>query len=154
MKQYLFIISLLLLTNFAKAQRYDLGDHLSPSTSEFKLIGISSATGVSSYQYIRPITDNMFGRKVGDIIVGIKNGRIVTTVYNMIPIKGDFGIPQTIINLIQSNLPYPLALIGDAYGINIDNTSISISRSSNSLTFGKDRIMYFSSVKRSLLLNN
>lgn len=154
MKQYLFIICLLVLTNFTNAQRYDLGDAFSPSTSEFKLIGISSATGVSSYKYIRPISDYMFGRKIGDIIVGVKNGRIVTTVYNMIPVKGDIGVPQTIINLIQSNLPYPLSPIGEAYGINIDNTSISISRSSNSLTFGKDRIMYFSSVKRSLLLNN
>jgi hypothetical protein len=154
MRQYLSIICLLLLTNFVAAQRYDLGDAFSPSTSEFKLIGISSATGVSSYQYIRPISDYMFGRKIGDIIIGIKNGRIVTTVYDMIPIKGDIGLPQTIINLIQSNLPYPLALVGEAYGINIYNTSISISRSSNSLTFGKDRIMYFSSVKRCLLLNN
>jgi hypothetical protein len=153
MKQYLFIISLLLLTNFANAQRYDLGDHLSPSTSEFKLIGISSATGVSSYQYIRPITDNMFGRKVGDIIIGEKYGRVVTTVYNLIPLKGDVGVPQSIVNLVQSALPFPLALVGDVYGVNIDNESISLSRSKNAMTFYKDRIMYFSSVKKSLLIN-
>ena len=153
MKNYLLIITCLLLTNILFAQRYDLGDQLSPSTKQFKLIGISSATGVKSYKYISPITDNFFGRKIGDIIVGIKNGRIVTTIYNMVPLSGDVDVPQSIINLIQSNFPYPLALVGDAYAINIDNTSISISRSKNSLTFGKDRIMYFSSVKRSLLLN-
>ena len=152
MKHYLFIIALL-FTNFVNAQRYDLGDSFYPNSREFKLIGISSATGVKSYKYIRPITDYMFGRKIGDIIIGEKNGRVVTTVYNLIPIKGDVGVPQSIVNVIQSALPYPLALIDDAYGVNIDNETISLSRSKNAITFYKDRIMYFSSVKRSLLNN-
>ena len=152
MKHYLFIISLL-FTNFVNAQRYDLGDSFYPNSREFKLIGISSATGVKSYKYIRPITDYMFGRKIGDIIIGEKYGRVVTTVYNLIPLKGDVGVPQSIVNVIQSTLPYPLALIDDAYGVNIDNETISLSRSKNAITFYKDRIMYFSSVKRSLLNN-
>jgi hypothetical protein len=78
---------------------------------------------------------------------------VVTTVYNLIPLKGDVGVPSSIIDLIQSALPYPLGLVGDVYGVNIDNESISISRSKNAITFYKDRIMYFSSVKKSLLNN-
>jgi hypothetical protein len=96
----------------------------------------------------------MFGRKIGDIIIGEKNGRVVTTIYNMIPLKGDVGVPSSIIDLIQANLPFPLSPFNKGYAINIDNTSITITRTKNSLTFNKDRIMYFSSVKRSLLLNN
>jgi len=39
------------------------------------LLGISSLTGVSTYQYIGAITDEyFFNRRIGDIIVGIKNG--------------------------------------------------------------------------------
>ena len=152
MKHYLFIIALL-FTSFVNAQRYDLGDSFYANSREFKLIGISSATGVKTYKYIRPITDYMFGRKISDIIIGEKYGRVVTTVYNLIPLKGDVGVPQSIVNLIQSALPFPLALVGDAYGVNIDNESISLSRSKNALTFYKDRIMYFSSVKKSLLNN-
>ena len=130
-----------------------MGDSFYPNSREFELIGISSATGVKSYKYIRPITDYMFGRKIGDIIIGEKYGRVVTTVYNLIPLKGDVGVPQSIVNVIQSALPYPLSLIDDAYGVNIDNETISLSRSKNAITFYKDRIMYFSSVKRSLLNN-
>jgi hypothetical protein len=152
MKHYLFIITLL-FSNLLNAQRYDIGDSFYPNSSEFKLIGISSATGVKSYKFIRPITDYMFGRKIGDIIIGEKYGRVVTTVYNLIPLKGDVGVPQSIVNLIQSALPFPFAIVGDAYGVNIDNETISLSRSKNALTFYKDRIMYFSSVKRSLLNN-
>ena len=152
MKHYLFIIALL-FTSFVNAQRYDLGDSFYANSREFKLIGISSATGVKTYKYIRPITNYMFGRKIGDIIIGEKYGRVVTTVYNLIPLKGDVGVPQSIVNLIQSALPFPLALVGDAYGVNFDNESISLSRSKNAMTFYKDRIMYFSSVKKSLLNN-
>jgi hypothetical protein len=152
--KYVFLFTVLFITNLAKAQRFDLGDQLTPSSSKFKLIGTSSATGVHSYRYIYPISEYMFGRKIGDIVIGLKNGVIVTTIYNLIPDAGDIGVPSQIISLIQSALPYPLALINEVYGINIDNTSISISRTKNAMTFGKDRIMYFSSVKRSLLLNN
>jgi hypothetical protein len=52
---------------------------------------------------------------------------------------------------VQSSLPYPLALRNGMYGANIDNMTISLSRSSNQLTFQKDRIMFFTSVKNSIL---
>lgn len=152
MKHYLFVIALL-FTNFVIAQRYDLGDSFNSNSREFKLIGISSVTGVKTYKYIRPITDYMFDRKIGDIIIGEKYGRVVTTIYNLIPIKKDVGVPQSIVNLVQSALPFPLALVGNVYGVNIDNESITLSRSKNALTFHKDRIMYLSSVKKSLLNN-
>lgn len=152
--KYALLITALLIGNLVNAQRFDLGDQLTPSLSKFKLIGISSATGVHTYRYIQPISESMFGRKIGDIVIGLKNGVLVTTIYNLIPKAGDIGVPNSIVDLIQSSLPFPLSSIEGGYAINIDNTSISISRSNNSMTFGKDRIMYFSSVKRSLLLNN
>lgn len=147
------LILLIAAAQFVNAQRYDLGDPISPSSRYFKLIGISSETGVSSYKYIQPISNYMFGRRIGDIIVGVKDGHVATTVYSLIPERDDIGVPAAIIELIQGALPYPLAYRNGVYGLNIDNTSISISRSNNALTFNKDRIMYFSSVKRSLLIN-
>lgn len=70
----------------------------------------------------------------------------------MIPESGDIGVPKEILNLIQAVLPFPLAYVNGIYGVNIDNYSISISRSNNALTFNQDRIMYFSSIKQSLLM--
>lgn len=155
MKTLIIIFSFFgLISVKSYSQRFYLGDQLSPNSTEFKFLGISSSTGVSTYHYLGAITEkNYFGRKIDDIIVGIKNGIIVTTIYNFIPEPGDVGVPKSIIDLIQSNLPYPLANVNGVYSLNIDNESISISRVTNSLTFGKDRIMFLNSIKQSILEN-
>lgn len=153
MKTKAIILTLFLLISARSfSQKFYLGDQLSPNSTEFKLLGISSETNVSTYQYIGVFTGKYyFGRRIGDVIVGIKNGTIVTTIYYVIPEPGDVGVPKSVIDLIESNLPYPLAKVNGVYGVNIDNTSISISRSNNPLTFNKDRIMFLTSVKQSLL---
>lgn len=155
MKSKTIILALFLLISVHSfSQKFYLGDRLTPKATQFKLLGISSATGVRTYKYIGVITDKyFFNRKVGDIIVGFKNGIIVTTIYNLIPDMGDVGVPQTIVDLAQSGLPYPLAERNGMYGANIDNMSISLSRSINELTFHKDRIIFFTSVKNSFLRN-
>lgn len=152
MNKSIFIISLLIFSLSSLGQKYYLGDDLIPTTDKLKLIGISTKTNVYSYQYIGTFTDKYFyGRQIGDIIVGIKNGKIVTTTYNLIPEKSDVGVPSDIIELIQKTLPFPLAYRNGIYGVNIDNTSISISRTNNAMTFNKDRIIILTSVKQSIL---
>nr|WP_315215241.1 hypothetical protein [uncultured Flavobacterium sp.] len=153
MKSKIFIIVLLLLISVHSfSQKFYMGDRLSPNSTQFKLLGISSATGVSTYKYIGAITDTYFyNRRVGEIIVGFKKAIVVTTIYNLIPEKGDVGVPQSTLDLVQNSLPYPLAYRNGLYGVNIDNTSFTLSRSNNELTFHKDRIMFFTSVKNSLL---
>jgi hypothetical protein len=144
----LILVMFLLVSASAFSQQFALGDRLNPTTTKFKLLGISSATGVSTYKYIGAITDTyLHKRKVGEIIVGLKNGVIVTTIYNLIPEAGDVGVPKSIVNLVQRDLPYPLAFVDGMYGVIIDNVSTSLSRTNNPLTFHKDRIMYMKSVK-------
>jgi len=134
------------------SQKFYLGDRLTPKSSQFQLLGISSSTGVHTYKYIGTITDSYFyNRKVGEIIVGLKKGIIVTTIYNLIPEKGDVGVPQSTLDLVQSALPFSLTYRNGVYGANIDNMSISLSRTTNAITFNKDRIMFMTSVKNSLL---
>ena len=147
------IIALLLLVSVSSfSQKFFLGDRLTPKATQFKLLGISSATGVHTYKYIGAIKNTYYyNRKIGEIIVGFKNGIIVTTIYNLIPEPGDKGVPQSTLDLVQSAIPFPLAYRSGLYGANIDNTSITLSRSNNELTFHKDRIMFFTSVKNSLL---
>ncbi len=153
MKTKTIILALFLLVSVQSfSQKFYLGDRLTPKATQFKLLGISSATGVSTYKYIGAITDKyFFNRRVGEIIVGFKKGIIVTTIYNLIPEKGDVGVPQSTLDLVQATIPFPLAYRNGMYGANIDNTSITLSRSNNELTFHKDRIMFFTSVKNSLL---
>lgn len=153
MKNSKIILLLLLLVTFQVfSQKFYLGDSLIPNSTDFKLLGISKATGVQTYQYIGALTDKyFFDRRVGEIIVGIKNGIIVTTIYNLIPKKGDIGIPKSTLDLVQNTIPFPLAYRKGVYGANIDNMSISLSRKNNAITFYKDRIMFFLSIKNSLL---
>jgi hypothetical protein len=153
MKNKAIILSIfLLITVHSFSQKFYLGDRLTPKATQFKLLGISSATGVHTYKYIGVITDKyFFDRRVGEIIVGFKKGMIVTTIYNLIPEKDDIGVPQSTLDLVQSSLPYPLVLRNGLYGANIDNMTISLTRISNGMTFQKDRIMFFTSVKNSLL---
>jgi hypothetical protein len=153
MKSKTIILALLLLVSIHSfSQKFYLGDRLTPKANQFKLLGISSATGVHTYKYIGAITDKyFFNRRIGEIIVGIKNGVIVTTIYNLIPESGDVGVPQSTLDLVQSTIPFPLAYRNGMYGANIDNMSISLSRTTNAITFNKDRIMFMTSVKNSLL---
>jgi len=146
----LFLFLFFALNGFA--QKFYLGDKLYPNAKEYKLLGISSQTKVATYKYLGVITDKFFyNRKVGEIIIGIKNNTIVTTIYNLIPEPNDVGVPRTMLDLIESNLPFPLTYKDGIYGVSIDNTNITVSRTKNALTFHKDRIMFFTSVRNSLL---
>lgn len=153
MKTQLIILIIVLCSFGLSAQRFDLGSYLNPSPGEFELLGISSKTGVSSYKYKKEITERFFNRRIGDIIVGVRDGMIVSTIYNLIPNNGDVGVPADIIQLIEANIPYPFAKVDGVYGLNIDNESISIARVRNTLTFNQDRIMFSNSVKYSILVN-
>jgi hypothetical protein len=134
------------------AQKFFLGETISINSSEFKLLGISSKTGVANYRYTKPIYDKMFEREIGDIIIGIKDGHVASTIYNLVPLPNDVGVPNSIIDLIQANLPYPMKNINGTWGMNIDNNTISFMRANNAITFGKDRIIFNSSVRYSVLI--
>lgn len=133
------------------AQKFFLGESIFINSNEFKLLGISSKTGVANYRYTKPIYDKMFEREIGDIIIGVKDGHIASTIYNLVPLPTDTGVPNSIIDLIQANLPYPMKNINGTWGINIDNNTMSFMRANNAITFGKDRIIFNSSVRYSLL---
>ncbi len=155
MKNTTLLLTLFLFVSFSSfAQRFYLGDRLNAATHDFKLIGISSSTGVSAYKFLGLKTEPyLYGRKIGDIIVGIKNGIIVTTIYNLIPEAGDVGVPKSTLDLVQQSLPFPLAYRDGLYGATIDDVSITLSRTTNEMTFKKDRIMYYSSIRNSILRN-
>jgi monomeric isocitrate dehydrogenase len=150
-KVLIFILLSLVLTSYS--QKYYIGEAIKIHSNEFKLIGISSNTGVANYRYLKPIDDKMFERVIGDIIVGVKDGHIASTIYNLVPLITDVGVPSSIIDQVQANLPYPMKNVNGTWGVNIDNNTISFTRANNAITFGKDRIVFNSSVKYSLLLN-
>jgi hypothetical protein len=151
-KSLTIFIALFAIYGNCFSQKFSIGDELTPKLSAFRLVGISSETQVHTYKYIGKITDTyFFDRKIGDIIVGIKNGIVVTTIYNLIPEKDDIGVPMSTLELIQKGLPFPLAYRDGVWGVNIDKESFSLSRAKNVLTFNKDRIMFMSTIKQKYL---
>lgn len=150
-KIFLVLIVIITGVNEINAQKFYLGNYLTPTANEFELIGISSKTGVYTYKYKKEIYDTFYGRKIADIIVGIKNEHIVQTVYLLKPKSTDVGVPNDIIDVIQKNFQFPFKEINGNYGLNIDNESISIARVTNPISFGKDRIMIMNSVRQSIL---
>jgi hypothetical protein len=102
----LFILFFGCISN-VNAQKFYIGNYLTPNTNEFELIGISSKTGVHAYKFKKEIYDTFFGRKIADIIVGIKNERIVQTIYLLIPERTDVGVPKEVMNEIQKKFPFP-----------------------------------------------
>lgn len=147
----LFFI-LILLSNSSFSQRFYLGEKVYHIDNDFKLIGISSKTNDHYYQFIgKTGGDNLYGREIGDIIICINKSTIVTTYYSLIPKSDDIGVPSSVLNLFQKTLTFPLAFNDGIYGVNIDDYSYSISRTSNGLTFNKDRILIMNSVRESKL---
>jgi len=147
-----FLLVCLLIFASTKAQKFYLGDAITIKPSEFKLVGISSKTGVYNYRYTKKVNEKMFDREIGDIIIGVKDGHIAATVYNLVPLFDDYGVPNSIIDLINANLPYPLKNIDGEWGISLEKNIIVLKRANNAITFGKDMIIFNSSVKYSLLL--
>lgn len=149
--KFVFLIIFLSTVINSTAQKFYLGNYLTPTDNEFEYLGTSSKTGVSTYKYRKTIYDRLFEREIGDIIIGIRNNIITTTIYNLIPNKNDVGIPEDLKQNIQNGFPYLFKEINGVYGLNIDNESISFSRVNNSLTFWKDRIIFITSIKQSIL---
>lgn len=78
MRKYLtFFLAIIIWTNNCFAQKCYLGNYLVPTESDFQTLGTSSATNVTMYKYKKEIYDSFFGRKIGDIIVEVKNGPII-----------------------------------------------------------------------------
>lgn len=149
MKTQILLIFLVAGINFNSfSQQYNLGERLIPTSSEFQLLASSSTTGVKTYKYVGPIQGQyFFNRKIGDVIVSIKNGIVITTFYLLIPEKNDVGVPKSTLDLVNASLPFPLAKRNNIYGASIDDIVFTLSRQKNPITFDKDRIVFCSTAK-------
>ncbi|HSD06244.1 hypothetical protein [Flavobacterium sp.] len=154
MKIKIFIFSIVFLFSANSfSQKFEIGKRLIPD-KQFKLLDFSPMTRVLTYQYIGPKESHLYNRKLGEILIGIQNGIIVTIVYNLIPEKEDEGVPNTTLESIQKKMSQPLIQFRyGCYAANIGNKTISLRRRYNSpLSLNKDRIMFFTTIKYSILM--
>jgi hypothetical protein len=152
MKCY-FLIIFSLVSIIGKSQKFKLSETSPINSSQFELIDISNKTGVKNYKYIGIIKENLFGRKVESIDIGIKYDIIVSTLYRLIPTETDVNMPSEIVKQVETDWGYKLGYSNGTYGLNIDDKTYLLSRMKNKITFDKDRIVLYSTIKRELLLN-
>ncbi len=129
-----------------------LGQIYNPPYQEFEIISIAKETNIYTYKYRGSTPQSIFNRRIGDFMIRLKGNQIITIIYDLIPGKPrDKDVAESILDAVQSSLSFPLAYSKGVYGVNIDSASISISRTNNPMTLNQDRIMYFTSIKGSIL---
>jgi hypothetical protein len=125
-KKSIILLLVLIFSINSFSQKFKLGSRITPNISQFKLLDFSPSTGVHTYQYIGILKEKyLFNHKIGEITVGLKKGVVVTTVYFLIPKKGENDISESIVKLIRKSLSIPLVpLPHNKFAVNVGDTLI------------------------------
>lgn len=150
----LYFILFLLFSTYSFGQQFQIGDRVDPKSKHFKLLDYSPSMKVYTYQYVDKIKYKyLFDRRVGEIIIGIKNGVVVTTIYNLKLIKDEHKIKKSTLKKVSRMVGKELLFLPhDSYAITKGNTFVSLKICNTPLTFDQPRIVYLTSVKYSILL--
>lgn len=148
------LIIVLFFSLSTTAQKFEIGDKINPRPSIFKHLDYAPSMRVHTYQYVGKLTDKyLFDRRVGEILVGVKNGVIVTLIYNLIPDNGEHKIPQTTLKLIKNKWNVALRPIPhDKYVMTTGNKLVSLELINNEMTFDQARLVYYTTIKYSILM--
>lgn len=152
--QFLVLIITILCSISSFSQKWEIGDKINPSPSIFKHLDYAPSMRVHTYQYVGKLTDKyLFHRRVGEILVGVKNGVVVTLIYNLIPNKGEHKISQSTLKLIKNKWNVALRPIPhDVYVMTTGNKLVSLELINNEMTFDQARIVYYTTIKYSILM--
>lgn len=149
---YLFLFLFCTIPTFS--QRFDIGDKVDVNPLFYKFLDYSPSTKVVTYQYIGFDQDKyMFDRRVGETIIGIKEGAVVTVIYNLIPHNDDGIVSKSTVELAQQQAEVTLLpLARYTYAASKGDILYSLSITNNEMTFDQGRIMYCKTIKYSVLI--
>lgn len=150
----LLLIIVLFFSLSTTAQKFEIGDKINPSPSVFKHLDYAPSMRVHTYLYIGKLTDKyLFHRRVGEILVGVKNGVIVTLIYNLIPNKKEPRDYLSTLKLIEKKwkATFNFSPI-DKFVLVTGNKFISLGLTNNEMTFGQARVVYYTTIKYSILM--
>lgn len=152
--QFLVLIITILCSISSFSQKFEIGDKINPSPSIFKHLDYAPSMRVHTYQYVGKLTDKyLFHRRVGEILVGVKNGVIVTLIYNLIPNKKEPRDYLSTLKLIEKKwkATFNFSPI-DKFVLVTGNKFISLGLTNNEMTFGQARVVYYTTIKYSILM--
>jgi sporulation protein YlmC with PRC-barrel domain len=109
---------------------------------------------VHTYQYIGPLNNNyMFHRRVGEVLVGLKNGVVVSTIYNLKLNIDEHRIEKSTLKRVNKAIGKELLFIShNSFAVTKENKFISLKICNTPLTFDQPRIVYLTSIKYSILM--
>lgn len=150
----LYILLFILFSTYSFSQQFHIGDKVKFKPQHFKLLDYSPSMKVYTYQYIGPLTNNyMFQRRVEEVLVGLKNGVVVSTIYNLKLIHGEHRIENSTLKRVNKTVGKELLFIShNSFAVTKENKFISLKICNTPLTFNQPRIVYLTSVKYSILM--
>jgi hypothetical protein len=90
---------------------------------------------------------------VGEVLVGVKNGVVVTLIYYLIPNKGEHKVSKSTLKLVKDKWKVELLPISFGnYVATTGNTLLSLRLINNEMTFGQARIVFYTTIKYSILM--
>jgi hypothetical protein len=109
---------------------------------------------VYTYQFVGKIESKyLFDRKVAEIIIGVKNGVVVTTIYNLKLNNDEHRIEKSTLKRVNKAIGKELLFVPhNSFAITKGNTFVSLKICNTPLTFGQPRMVYLSTIKYSILL--
>ena len=144
----------MLFSTYSFGQQFQIGDRVNPKSKQFKLLDYSPSMKVYTYQYVGKIKEKyLFKRKVADVIVGVKNGIVVTTIYNLKLNTDEHRIEKSTLKRVNKAIGKELLFVPhDSYAITKGNTFVSLKICNTPLTFDQPRMVYLNTIKYSILM--
>ena len=149
---HLFLI--LLFSTYTFSQQFNIGDKVQIKSQHFKLLDYSPSMKVHTYQYVGKIKDKyLFDRRVGEIFIGLKNGVVVTTIYNLKLNTDEHRIEKSTLKRVNKAVGKELLFVPhNSYAVTKENKFISLKICNTPLTFDQPRLVYLTTIKYSILM--
>jgi hypothetical protein len=150
----LYFILFLLFSDYSFGQQFQIGDRVDPKSIQFKLLDYSPSIKVHTYQYVGKLKDDyLFDRIVGEILIGLKNGVVVTTIYNLKLNNNEHRIENSILKRVNKAVGKELLFVPhNSFAITKGNTFVSLKICNTPLTFDQPRMVYLTTIKYSILM--
>lgn len=149
---YLFLV--VLFSTYSFGQQFQIGDRVDPKSKQFRLLDYSPSMKVYTYQYVDKIKDKyLFDRRVGEILIGVKNGVVVTTIYNLKLNTDEHRIEKSTLKRVNKAIGKELLFVPhNSFAITKGNTFVSLKICNTTLTFDQPRMVYLTTIKYSILM--
>lgn len=143
-----------MFSTYSFGQQFQIGDRVAVNSKDLKLLDYSPSMKVFTYHYVGKLKENyLLDRRVGEILIGVKNGVVVTTIYNLKLNTDENKIANSTLKRVNKVVGKELLFVPhNSYAITKGNTFVSLKICNTPLTFDQPRLVYLTTIKYSILM--